>query len=133
MGSLPSVRGRRTTALMFIAAAIAAGCGGGGGNPPAPSNIQVLLRDGDTLPGGFQVNTIESANMAADRSVALIASEPGSPALNGVFVISAGGNISTLMTPDNPPDGLALTTVRNLDMSATGEVTFEVGDQLDSD
>ena len=134
MASFLSSQGWGTTARIFVAAAIAAGCGGGGDdNPPAPSSIQVLLRDGDTLPGGFFVNNVESANMAADRSVAVIASESGTPALNGVFVISAGGDVTTLMTPDNPPEGLALTTVRNLDMSSTGEVTFEVGDQLDSD
>jgi hypothetical protein len=123
------------TACFSVAAAAMVGCGGGGGddNPPAPSSIQVLLRDGDTLPGGFEVNTIESASMAADRSVAVIASEPGTPALNGVFVRSPGGSVTTVMTPADPPEGLPLTTVRNLDMASTGEVTFEVGDQLDQD
>lgn len=134
MGSSFSARGRRAIALLSVAAGAIAGCGGGGGdNPPAPSNIQVILRDGDTLPGGFSVNTIESANMASDRSVAVIASEPGTPALNGVFVISPDGNVSTVMTPASPPEGLSLTTVRNLEMASTGEVTFEVGDDFGAD
>lgn len=118
----------------FLAAVLAASCGGGGdSNPPAPETLRVVMRDGDTLPGGFSVNTIESANMAADQTIAVIASEPGTPAQNGVFVVSPSGGVTTIMSPSSPPEGLSLTTVRNLIMSPTGEVTFEVGDQLDSD
>lgn len=117
-----------------VLALLFASCGGkGGSNPPVPEKVRVLLRDGDTLPGGFFVNTIESAQMALDRSIAVIASEPGSPAQNGVFSISPDGTIRSILTPANPPEGLTLTRVRNLVMARTGEFTFEVGDQLDAD
>jgi hypothetical protein len=134
MRSSLNARGRRGIARVTVALVVIAGCGGGGeSNPPVQSGVQVLLRDGDTLPDGFPVNTIESANMASDRSVAVIVSEPGTPTLNGVFVISPSGQVSTVMTPAQAPEGLSLTTVRNLEMASTGEVTFEVGDQLGQD
>lgn len=124
----------RGPAWLVLAAILVASCGGGGGdNPPAPETVRVLLRDGDTLPGGFFVNTIESAQMSADRSVALIASEPGTPPQNGVFFLSSDGAVTSVVTPTNPPEGLSLTTVRNLVMAPTGEFTFEVGDELDAD
>jgi hypothetical protein len=133
-----SSRGWRPAVAGFVAAVLAASCGGGGGeNPPAPETLRVVLRDGDTLPGGFLISTIESANMSADQRIAVIASEPGSepgaPGQNGVFVISPSGDVTTVMSPASPPEGLSLTTVRNLIMAPTGEVTFEVGDQLDDD
>ncbi len=128
-----SARRSALLAAPLVALLGVAACGGGGGRPPAPDALQVLLRDGDTLPGGFEIATIESANMAADRSVAVIASGPGVPAENGVFLLEPGGRVRTIMAPSTPPEGLTLTTVRNMAMAQTGEVVFEVGDELDFD
>jgi hypothetical protein len=120
--------------LAVVAAALVVGCGGGGGNN-APSTLQVLLKDGDVLPGNFTIATVESANMANDRTVALIASQPGTPALNGVFLRSPGGDVTTILSPASTtlPDSVSLTRVSKLAMSANGDFSFDVGGQLDSD
>ena len=127
--------------LSVVVAAAATACGGGsggsgGGDQPAPvpEGVQVLLQDGATLPGGFLVETIESAKLAADRSVALIASKSGIDPENGVFVRASDGQVRAVLTPNvGDSGGLPLTVVRNLLMASTGEVGFEVGDQLDAD
>lgn len=117
----------------------AASCGGGGGGnnedpPPTPSKLKVLARDGNTFPGDFQVQTIESANMSDDQTVAIIASESGTPSLNGVFLRSPNGQIRRILTPgDSRAEGLSFASVRNPEMAATGEFAFEVGNQLDND
>lgn len=124
----PVSRGLVASAIFLVAA-----CGGGGGGK-ASSPFQVLLSDGDTLPGGFEVATIESANMADDRSVAFIASQPGTPSLNGVFLRRPTGAIDSILTPeDELPDGLSLVTARNLVMSGSGTVSFELGARLNDD
>lgn len=110
------------------------GCGGGGGSNRPASPFEILLSDGDTLPGGFLVGTIESANMANDRSVAIIASQPGTPAINGVFLRRPTGAVTPILTADSElPEGLSLVTVRNLAMSGGGDVSFELGARLDDD
>ncbi|MFM7736152.1 MAG: hypothetical protein ACKPBU_09290 [Alphaproteobacteria bacterium] len=109
------------------------GGGGGGGNDPADAP-QLLLADGATLPGGFLVNTIESAALANDRSVAVIASEAGSPPLNGIFLRASSGSVQPILTPSSSlPDGLSLVTMRNLVMDGGGDFSFEIGGQLDDD
>ena len=121
-------------ALLTAAFFLFSACGGGGDTPKAPSSVQVLLKDGDTLPGGFVVNTVESANMSNDRTVAVIASQPGTPTLNGVFVRDPGGGIEPILLPSDPlPDGISLTTVRNMVISGTNDVSFEAGAELDND
>ena len=120
-------------AVLVAAVALLASCGGGG-NDNAPSTVQVLLKDGDTLPGNFTVATVESANMANDRTVAVIASQPGTPALNGVFLRSPDGGIQPILTPASTlPDGLTLTKVGKLAMSTDGDFSFDLGGQLDNE
>jgi hypothetical protein len=120
-------------ALAIAAACAMASCGGGGSNN-APSTTQVLLKDGDTLPGNFSVATVESANMSNDRTVAVIASNPGTPALNGVFLRSPNGAFQTVLSPDSTlPDGLSLTRVGKLTMSADGDFSFDLGGELDDE
>jgi hypothetical protein len=109
-------------------------CGGGGGDdaPPTPQGLGVLVKDGDTLPGDFQINTIESANMSNDQTISMIVSQPGD--VNGVFVRSPDGNIREVLTAGSPlAQGLSMSVVRNMSMAQTGEFAFEVGDQLDND
>lgn len=120
-------------AAFFIAVGVAS-CGSGDEVAPVPERLKILLRDGDVLPGDFEILSIESANMAADRSVAVIASRTGLPSLNGVFRIAPEGSVSTVLTPESPAgQGLSFGTVRNLAMADTGEFAFEVGDQIDND
>ena len=110
------------------------GCGGGDDPPPTPSALQVLAKDGDVFPGGFEVGTIESAEMAEDGTVAIIASERATPSFNGVFLRSPSGDLSEVLGADSPlAEGLSFGTVRNLSVAATGEFAFQVGDQLDQD
>ncbi len=120
--------------LALALAVFACGKGSRDEKPPAPGELQVLLRDGDVLPGGFEITTIESAKMATDRSVAFIASQSGVDAPGGVFVRAPGGSTRPVLTPTvGDSGGLALTVVRNLVMAAGGEFGFEVGDQIDAD
>ncbi|MFP6663360.1 MAG: hypothetical protein VCC00_04065 [Deltaproteobacteria bacterium] len=102
--------------------------------PPVPDGLQILLEDGDSLPGNFVILSIESANMAADRSISFIASRTGLPSLNGVFYRTPTGDIRTILTPESEQAGeLSFTTVRNLTMAQTGEFAFQVGNRLDDD
>ena len=118
-------------ALLAIAFA---SCGGGSDAPPTPDTLETLIRDGEVLPGGFTIATIESARMSQDLTIAFIASQPGLPSLNGVFVRRPDGNVETVLLPNDPlAGGLSLATVRNLSMSQTGQFAFEVGDTLDED
>lgn len=120
-------------ALLAVPLALS-GCGNKDEIPPVPGALQVLLQDGDTLAGDFEILSIESANMAADRSISFIASRTGLPSLNGVFYREPSGSIRTILTPDSPEGGdLSFSTVRNLVMAQTGEFSFQVGDQLDDD
>lgn len=120
--------------LFLVVTLLAAACGGKDEIPPVPSSLQVLLEDGDTLAGDFEILSIESANMAADRSISFIASRTGLPSLNGVFRRTPAGVIETILTPDSPEGGdLSFATVRNLVMAQSGEFAFQVGDQLDDD
>ncbi len=132
------VKLRRWPASVGILAAslavLACGKGGKDEKPVAPEQVQVLLRDGDVLPGGFEITTIESAKLATDRSVAFIASQAGEDAPNGVFVRAPGGSTRPVLTPHvGDTGGLPLTVVRNLVMAPGGEFGFEVGDQIDAD
>ncbi len=121
--------------LLATFLALLASCGGGGSDAPKASwRLQTLLRDGDSLPGDFEIDTIESANLADEGTIALIASQPGTPKLNGVFLRAPGGEITPILTPGSAAaEGLSLTTVRNLQVSGTGEASFEVGGAIDDD
>lgn len=122
-------------ASLGTVALLGVGCGGGGDDPPpTPSGLEVVARDGDVFPGGFEVGTIESANMSDDRTVAMIASERETPSFNGVFVKRPGQAIETVLTAGDPiAAGLSFVTVRNLEMAPTGQFAFEVGNELDND
>ena len=84
--SLRTVLGRG--GLSAVLALSLAACGGGGGNgddpPKTPETLQLLMKRGDTMPGGLVVNSVESARMSNDRTVVAIASQSGTPAINGV-------------------------------------------------
>lgn len=118
----------RVLAPMTLALSVAA-CGGGGSDAPrAPESLQLLMRRGDTMPGGLVVNSVESARMAADRSVVVIASQAGTPTLNGVYRRDPSGNFELLLDPGSPlAQGLAMTDVAQLLMSPTGEASFKEG------
>ncbi len=119
----------------FATALFAVGCGGGGDDvPPTPSDLEIIARDGDTFPGGFEVLTIESANMSDDGTVAIIASEVATPSFNGVFMKRSGESVRSVLTEGHSlAEGLSFVNVRNLSMAPTGEFAFEIGNQLDND
>jgi len=121
------------TLLVSLVSSCGGGGGGGGGNDPA-GGPEILLTDGATLPGDFVVNTIESAALSNDRSVAIIASEVGTPPLNAAFLRSPAGSIQPVLTPSSTlPEGLSLVTMRNLVMDGGGDFSFEIGGRLDDD
>ena len=135
-----SIRSRGTacavllSALSALVVACGGGSGGGGGGGTPDTGPKVLLQDGAELPGGFVVNTIESAALSNDRSIALIASESGTPPLNGIFLRRPAGEIQPILTPSSTlPEGLTLVIARNLVMSGAGDFSFELGGQLDDD
>jgi len=129
----PSAR-RLCLPLLLGLVLAACGGGGGGGSNSAPSNVQVLLNDGDVLPGSFTIGTIEEANMADDRSVVLIASVPSLPANRGVFLRTPDGNVQPILTPATQiPAGVSLPTLHNPGMCPTGEFVFSGGGGLDTD
>lgn len=137
----------RKTGFLAVIAAFSLGvhgCGGGGGGgggggnnddpPPTPDKLQVMARDGQTFPGGFQVLTIESANMSDDRTISMIASNDATPSVNAVFMRTPSGQIRRVLGPgDSIAAGLSFSTVRNMNMAPTGEFAFEVGNELDND
>jgi hypothetical protein len=117
----------------FVLASLAA-CGGGGDDPPkAPESLQLLMRRGDTMPGGLVINTVESARLAADQSVIAIASRTGTPSRNGVYLRRPGGGFELILDENSTmAQGLAMTEVGQLLMAPTGEATFkEGGNRLD--
>lgn len=117
-----------------LLALVSCGGGGGGGGSNSPQAVQVLLRDGDSLPGDFVVGTIEEANMAADRSVALIASGTGLPVQRGVFLRKPDGSIQAILSPATQvPEGVSLATLSGVTMASSGEFIFKTGSGLDSD
>jgi len=120
-------------ALLSLVLASCGGGGGGGGSDPE-GGPQILLADGATLPGDFLVNTIESAALANDGSVAVIASQAGTPPLNAIFLRSPSGSVQPILTPSSAlPEDLTLVTMRNLVMTGGGDFSFEIGGKLDDD
>jgi len=104
-------------------------CGGGGDDAPkTPETLQLLLRRGDTMPGGLVVNSVESARMSNDRTVVVIASQSGTPAINGVYRRDPGGRFDLVLDESSAlASGLAMTDVAQLLVSPTGEAVFKEG------
>jgi len=120
--------------LLAVSFLAISGCGGEKKPQPVPEGARVLLTDGDRLGPGFEILTIESANMAADRSISFIASRTGTENLQGVFYRSPDGNIRTVLSPDSNLTGdVVPDQIRKLNMAQSGEFGFSVGDKLDSD
>lgn len=133
MMSLQSVWDRTSWCLIGIAMCGAIGCGKESKPKPVPEGTQVLLIDGERLLPNFEILSIESANMSADRSISFIASRTGTDSLNGVFLRTPTGEIRTVLVPDTPLAGsLPLKTIRKLNMAQSGQFAFSVGDQLDA-
>lgn len=123
---------RHPTALGIAAGLLltAAACGGGGDDAPkAPDRMQLIVRRGDTMPGGLVVNSVESARLANDQSMAVIASRVGSPAVNGVYLRRPSGEFEKILDENSPEaSGLPLTAVTQLLISSMGNVVFKEGD-----
>ena len=118
--------------LIGLALCGAVGCGSEKKPQPVPDGAQVLLTDGDRLLPNFEILSIESANMAADRSISFIASRTGTDTLNGVFFRTPTGQIRSILAPGSALAGdLPLTRIRKLNMAQSGQFAFSVGDQLD--
>jgi hypothetical protein len=120
-------RGLVACAVLSLAA-----CGGGGGSgtdtPKTPEGIQLLMRRGDEMPGGLVVNSVESARMANDGTVVAIASQAGTPAINGVYRRRPSGQFDLVLDQGSPlAAGLAMTDVAQLLVSTTGEAVFKEG------
>lgn len=122
-------RGLVACAVLSLAA-----CGGGGGSgnnpdpPKAPEGIQLLMKRGDEMPGGLVVNSVESARMSNDRSVVAIASQAGTPAVNGVYLRKPNGEFDLVLDQNSDlAQGLAMTSVSQLLVSPTGEAVFKEG------
>lgn len=129
-----ALRAALFSALVVSLLASCGGGGGGGGGSDPSGGPQILLADGATLPGDFVVNTIEAAALSNDRSVAVIASEAGTPPLNAIFLRSPSGSVQPILTPSSTlPEGLSLVTMRNLVMDGSGDFSFEIGGRLDDD
>lgn len=105
-----------------------AACKGGDDAPSAPESLQLLMRRGDTMPGGLIVNSVESARMAADGTVIVIASRSGTPSVNGVYLRRPDGAYELILDESSPlAQGLTMTTVGQLLMAPTGEAVFKEG------
>ena len=134
MSGFPQIAMRANWVLVGMAILAMAGCGGKDEPKPVPEGTRILLRDGDRLGPDFEILTIESANMAADRSISFIASRTGTDNLQGVFYRTPEGQIRTVLSPDSNLLGSVPTDrIRKLNMAQSGEFAFSVGDRLDSD
>lgn len=128
---LRTTLGRGLVACTVLSLA-ACGGGGGGGNTPdppdAPDGIQLLMKRGDEMPGGFVVNSVESARMSNDGTVVAIASQGGTPAINGVFQRRTNGEFDRVLDQNSDlAAGLAMTDLAQLLVSTTGEAVFKEG------
>lgn len=133
MTNFEMLAARAGRTLLGLSLLAAVGCGTENKPQPVPEGTQVLLSDGDQLLPNFEILSIESANMAADRSISFIASRTGADSLNGVFLRTPQGLIRTVLAPDSPLVGnLSMKTVRKLNMAQSGQFAFSVSDQLDS-
>ena len=124
--------------LVACAVLTLAACGGGGGGndtstPKPPEGIQLLMKRGDEMPGGLVVNSVESARMSNDRTVVAIASQAGTPAINGVYLRKTSGEFDLILDQNsNLAQGLAMTDLAQLLVSSTGDAVFkEGGNRLD--
>ena len=122
-------RGLVACAVLSLAA-----CGGGGGSgndpdpPKPPEGIQLLMKRGDEMPGGLVVNSVESARMSNDRTVVAIASQAGTPAINGVYLRKTNGEFDLILDQGSSlAQGLSMTSVSQLLVSPTGEAVFKEG------
>jgi hypothetical protein len=119
---------RRSWIAPLVLALAACGGGGGSSTPKAPDALQVVVNKGDTMPGGFVVNNVESARMANDGTVAVIVSDASTPAVNAVFLRHPDGSLERVLDQNTPlAQGLTLTQVGQLLITPTGEVTFKDG------
>jgi hypothetical protein len=118
----------RHTLTACLVVALAACGGGGSSSPKAPETMQLLMRKGDTLPGGLVVNTVESARLTNDGTAFVIASDAGTPAINGVYLRRPSGEFDLVLDQSSPlAQGLAMTDIAQLLVSPTGEATFKEG------
>ena len=130
-GFVRTILGRGLVACAVLSLAA---CGGGGGSgndpdpPKPPEGIQLLMKRGDEMPGGLVVNSVESARMSNDRTVVAIASQAGTPAINGVYLRKTNGEFDLILDQGSSlAQGLSMTSVSQLLVSPTGEAVFKEG------
>ena len=144
----------RLTGLLILGTLLAA-CGGGGGSssgtpqssptprptpvtpvtPPGPatSTAQIILRDGDLLPGDLRVANIEDGALANDGTSALVVTIADAGDRSAVLLRRADGTYSTLYDPRTDTTGLEASSIARVRLAANGTVVFQTGNGLDSD
>jgi hypothetical protein len=98
---------------------------------PAVSAVELLLREGDTAPGGATVADIEDAALSEDGWVGAIIEVLGGRGARGVVRRAPGGDFATVFSPDGAD--FDTTTLGGIQVGVGGNLLFEAGIGLDSD
>ena len=145
----------RFAGLLLLGALITA-CGGGGGGgssnapqssptprptpvtpvtPPGPatSTAEIILRDGDVLPGDLRIANIEDGALGVDGTSALVVRISDSGNRSAIVLRRPDGSYSALYAPRTDGDGVDATSIARVRLAADGTVIFQTGTGLDSD
>lgn len=130
------------------------GGGGGGGNPspvptipvatptppgvptptptPAFSNVELILREGDTLAGGPRIADIEDAALADDGTIAAVVEIAGSRGARGVARRLPGDDMRLVFSPESDPS-LDSSTLEEILVAPGGRTLFQSEAGVDGD